>query len=133
MHAICVGFPYIARFLTIGSAGLPPVVRDEIKDEPCRDFGIRDRLAAAAMALAFDEKTAMRALYYSSAAYCDQSAIQNWSCASCGRNKAFEMHAVVFDSSTNTLGFVGADHTFSQSMKSGVHVCPTVFLTGCGA
>ena len=72
---------------------------------------------------AYDESFALRAAWYSSAAYCPMGDIPSWNCTNCKNNPGFQVEGVLFDASSNTFGYVGADHKLAHSMLS---VCVSV-------
>lgn len=66
-------------------------------------------LFATAAEAQYDSSVAMDALYYCKAAYCDASAIADWSCAACSDHPSFTNVNVYHNTSIDSQGFSGYD------------------------
>ena len=66
-------------------------------------------LAAAAPTSSYNVTTAMDALYFCKASYCDVSAINTWTCNSCSHKPRFQLYATISNDSWDMQAFTGYD------------------------
>ncbi|PRP81273.1 hypothetical protein PROFUN_04508 [Planoprotostelium fungivorum] len=64
-------------------------------------------LACNGVTWKYDEDLARRFVVYSSIAYCSDDSIKSWTCNACYGDLYFQKSSVVFDSETNTFGYIG--------------------------